>query len=417
MTYLENYNLWLSNPLVDENTKNELRSIVDDNEIKERFYKNLEFGTAGLRGKVGAGTNMMNYYTVGKATQGIADFIVSKGEEYMNAGVVIAYDPRHYSKEFAQMVSCIMAGNNIKSYLFDDLRPTPELSYALLDLKCCCGVNITASHNPKEYNGYKVYWQDGAQVLDEIALPMTDCINNVDMFDGVKKADFEESKDNGLISVIGKEMDDKYIAMVKGLSINSDDLLDKTVSIVYTPLNGCGSKPVRRLLSERGFNNVKIVKEQENPDPDFTTVGYPNPEDPKAFKLAEVLGKEVDATLLIATDPDSDRLAIEVKDENGNYIPFNGNQTGFILINYIFESLYKQNKLPKNACLIKSIVTGDLGKAIVEKYGATCFESLTGFKNICGRIDELKAKGYNYVFGYEESIGYAASEKVRDKDG
>ena len=418
MNYIESYNSWLNNPLVDDQTKQELLSIKDnDEEIKDRFYQTLAFGTAGLRGKLGAGTNRMNKYIVGKATQGIADFIKTQGPTYMAKGVVIAHDCRHFSKEFAQYVAEIMAANGIKAYLFEDLRPTPELSYAILQLKAACGINVTASHNPKEYNGYKVYWEDGAQVLSKVADPMTELIQKVDAFAGVKAIDLKQGVAQGLIEIIGQAMDDKYIELVKSLSIYDDKDLDKDVKVVYTPLNGCGAVPVQRVLRERGFKNIYVVKEQEQPDPDFTTVGYPNPEDPKAFAYAERLGKETDATILVATDPDSDRLAIEVKDENGKYIPFNGNQTGFILIKYIVEGLSKTNKLPENPALVKSIVTGDLGAIIAKDYGVKCFESLTGFKNICGRIPFLKANNYNYVFGYEESIGYAASSQVMDKDG
>lgn len=417
MKYIELYKKWLEDKCIDEKTKEELKSIKgNEEEIKDRFYKNLEFGTAGLRGKLGAGTNRMNVYNISKVTQGIADFIKEKGKDYMDRGVAIAYDVRHFSKEFAKTAALVLAGNNIKVYLFNDIRPTPELSFAIRELNAVAGINITASHNPRDYNGYKVYWEDGAQVLDNIAEPMTEKINELQDFEDVKSINEQEAIENGLLTIIGKEIDDKYLEKVKSLSIR--DNIDKDIKIVYTPLNGNGNIPVRRVLKERGFINIIVVPEQENPDPDFTTVGYPNPEDTKVFKYAENLGKGVGAELLIATDPDCDRLAIEVRDKNEEYIPFNGNQTGAILIKYIVEGMYEKNTLPKNAAIVKSIVTGDLGKVIASQYGVTTFESLTGFKNICGRIPEFEASGeYEFIFGYEESIGYTTGTFVRDKDG
>ncbi len=415
MSYKELYDLWLNT--VDEQTKAELESIKDDQaEIEDRFYKSLEFGTAGLRGKLGAGTNRMNRYNIGMVTQGIANFIASKGQDYMDRGLAIAYDCRHFSPEFGTYVAEIMAANGIKSYLFESLRPTPELSYAIRQLNTASGINITASHNPKDYNGYKVYWEDGAQVLDDIADAMTLEINKVDMFKDVKRMPLDEAIAKGLVTMLGEEMDKKYLEMVKTLSIYDGDDIDKSATIVYTPLNGAGSIPVQRILRERGFTGIHVVPEQEKPDPDFTTVGYPNPEDTKAFKYAEALGKEVGAELLLATDPDCDRLAIEVMDKNGEYVAFNGNQTGAILIKYIIEGMADTGSLPEKPAIVKSIVTGDLGKVIGEDFGATTYESLTGFKNICGRIPELAANGYNYIFGYEESIGYTTGTQVRDKD-
>jgi len=417
MNYQDIYTSWLESSIVDQETKAELLALKgDDAEIEDRFYKSLEFGTAGLRGKLGAGTNRMNKYNIGKVTQGIANFIKSKGQDYMDRGLAIAYDCRHFSPEFAQQVAEIMAGNGIKSYLFPSLRPTPELSYAIRDLNTASGINITASHNPKEYNGYKVYWEDGAQVLDSIADAMTIEIEKIDIFTGVKSMPIEEAKEKGFVTMLGEEMDHKYLEMVKTLTIYDGDDIDKNAIIVYTPLNGAGSISVQRVLRERGFEGIHVVPEQEHPDPDFTTVGYPNPEDTKAFKYAEALGHKVGAELLLATDPDSDRLAIEVLDKDGNYVAFNGNQTGAILIKYIIEGLHNTGKLPEKPAIVKSIVTGDLGKVIGETYGATTFESLTGFKNICGRIPELIKSGYNYVFGYEESIGYTTGTFVRDKD-
>jgi phosphoglucomutase len=417
MTYRKIYEEWLNNEFFDERTRTELKALEgNEAEIEDRFYKSLEFGTAGLRGKLGAGTNRMNSYNIAKVTQGIADYIVERGPEYMERGVAIAYDCRHFSDDFSKLAALVLAGNGIKAYLFESLRPTPELSYAIRQLNTASGIIITASHNPKDYNGYKVYWEDGAQVLSEIADAMTEKISLVESFESVKKMDEEEAKAKGLLTMLGKEMDDKYINMVKNLSIR-DEGIDKNIKIIYTPLNGTGSIPVQRVLKERGFTNISVVPEQEHPDPDFTTVGYPNPEDTKAFKYAENLGKEIDAELLIATDPDCDRLAIEVRDEDGEYVSFNGNQTGAILINYIVEGLNALGKLPEKPAIVKSIVTGDLGKAIAAEYGVETFEALTGFKNICGRIPELKENGYNYIFGYEESIGYTTGTEVRDKDG
>lgn len=417
MEYNKVYEEWLNNEHIDEKTKEELRSIRENkSEIEDRFYKELEFGTAGLRGKLGAGTNRMNIYNISKVTQGIADFIKEKGPDYMNRGVAIAYDVRHFSKEFAKTAALVLAGNGIKAYLFEDIRPTPELSFTIRNLHTAAGIIITASHNPKDYNGYKVYWEDGAQVLSSIADPMSEKIGMVKKFEDVNTIDEKEALDKGLLTIIGKELDDEYISKVKSLSIR--DNIHKDIKIVYTPLNGTGNIPVRRVLFERGFTNIVVVPEQENPDPDFTTVGYPNPEDTKAFKYSEDLGKKIDAELLIATDPDCDRLAIEVKDANGDYIPFNGNQTGTILIKYIVEGMHERGTLPKNAAIVKSIVTGDLGKVIAKEYGVTTFESLTGFKNICGRIPEFEATGkYKFIFGYEESIGYNTGTFVRDKDG
>jgi len=417
MEYMKIYNEWLKNSYINEKTKEELRNIEkDEKDIEDRFYKNLEFGTAGLRGKLGAGTNRMNIYTISKVTQGIADFIKEKGVSYMDRGVAIAYDVRHFSKDFAKTTALVFAANGIKAFLFEDIRPTPELSFAIRYLNASAGVIITASHNPKEYNGYKIYWEDGAQVLSTIADPMTEKINKITSFDDIKTISYDEAINGGLIQIIGEEIDDIYISKVKDLSIRDD--IDKNIKIVYTPLNGTGNIPVRRVLREKGFSNIIVVPEQELPDPDFTTVGYPNPENTKAFKYAENLGKKVNAELLIATDPDCDRLAIEVMDKNENYISLNGNQTGALLIQYMVGSMHEKGTLPRNAAIVKSIVTGDLGKTIGEKYGVTTFESLTGFKNICGRIPEFEAAGkYKFIFGYEESIGYTSGTFVRDKDG
>lgn len=412
------YQQWCEKLPADDPLLKELRAIENDPAEKEdRFYQDLHFGTAGLRGKVGAGTNRMNRLTVGKASQGIADFIVSKGTEVMKKGVIIAHDPRHFSKEFSELAAGIYAANGIHVYTFDDLRPTPELAFLIRKLGCVSGINITASHNPKEYNGYKAYWEDGCQVSSEIADGMTACIDAVDLFDGAKTMPYEEGIASGIITVLDHSYDRMYLDEIEGLAIHHGDELDLSIPLVYTPLNGAGSRPFRQMLKDRGFTNWQIVKEQENPDPDFTTVGYPNPEDPKAFRLSEELGRQTNAELLMATDPDSDRFAIELRDNEGNYVPLNGNQTGYLLVNYILEGHKTAGTLPTNGAMVKSIVTSTLSTEMAEAYGVKMFESLTGFKNICGRIPFLEEHNYKYLFGYEESVGYAASPNIRDKDG
>ena len=418
MDYQKRYDEWLEKLDESDPLRADLLSIKDDDVEKEdRFYQDLSFGTAGLRGKVGAGTNRMNFYTVGKATQGIADYIVEHGKEAMEKGVVIAHDPRHFSREFSELAAGIFAANGIKVYTFPDLRPTPELAFMVSRLGTQAGINITASHNPKEYNGYKAYWEDGCQVSSEVADGMLEKINAVDIWTGIRKSDYEEGVRNGLITVLGEEYDREYLDKVLGLAIHKGDELDLDIPFVYTPLNGCGSIPFREMLKARGFRNWKIVPEQEMPDPDFKTVGYPNPEDPKAFKLSEQYGREFGAELLMATDPDSDRFAIEIRDDEGNYIPLNGNQTGYLLVNYILEGHKTAGTLPEKGAMVKSIVTSTLSDIIARAYGVEMFETLTGFKNICGKIPYLHEHGYTYLFGYEESVGYAACEEIRDKDG
>ena len=416
MGYKEKYDEWLQNLDSNDSLYKELLNITEEDK-EDRFYKDLSFGTAGLRGKVGAGTNRMNVYTVGKATQGIADYILSKGQEAMDKGVVIAHDPRHFSKEFSKLAAGIFAANGIKSYTFTDLRPTPQLAYMVRRLGTIAGINITASHNPKEYNGYKAYWEDGCQVSSSVADGMTEKINAVDIWKGIKTSDFDEGVKKGLITVLGQEYDREYLDKIESLAIHEGDELDLSIPLVYTPLNGCGSIPFRQMLNDRGFTNWKIVPEQENPDPDFTTVGYPNPEDPKAFRLSEEYGKKFGAELLMATDPDADRFAIEIRDDNGNYIPLNGNQTGYLLVNYILEGHKSAGTLPANGAMVKSIVTSSLSSIIAEDYGVKMFETLTGFKNISGKVPYLHEHGLKYLFGYEESVGYAACEDIRDKDG
>ena len=413
----EKYSLWLEKLDSEDPLRKELEAVRDDEkEINDRFYQEIVFGTAGLRGICGAGTNRMNVLTVGRATQGIAEYILKSGEDPQK-GVAIAYDCRYHSKEFSELVAEIMAGNGIRAYLFPAMRPTPELSFAIRKLGTISGVNMTASHNPKEYNGYKVYWSDGAQISGAVSDGMLKEIQKLDFFDEFKKMPLDEAREKGLIVMIGDEMDRAYLDYVKSMSQQPASELDRSVRIVYTPLNGAGSIPVRTIMEEMGYTGFRIVPEQEMPDPEFTTVGYPNPEDPKGFELAEKLGKETGAEVLIATDPDSDRMAIEVLWDDGEYRFLNGNQTGAMLIAYMAQGMKEAGKLPEKAGLIKSIVTGDMGAAIAESYGIRVFEALTGFKNICGKIHDINHEGYEYFFGYEESIGCAPSEMVRDKDG
>ncbi len=417
MNYLEKYNTWLNNEYFDEETRKELESIKDnEEEILDRFHKDLTFGTAGLRGIIGAGTNRMNKYTVSLATQGLAQTIVDRGEEAMNRGVAIAYDVRHFSREFSEIAARVLAANGIKVYLFEDIRPTPVLSYTIRRLNTISGIVVTASHNPRDYNGYKVYWEEGSQILDNIAEEILGNINAIEDFSHIKLMDLEEAKEKELINSIGKEIDDEYVEKVKGLALNED--INKDIKIVYTPLNGTGNVLVRRVLKERGFNNVFVVPEQEMSDPDFTTVGYPNPEDTKAFDYAIKLGKEKNADILIATDPDCDRVACMVRDTNGEFVPLNGNQTGALMVQYILSSRHKENNIPENGAIVKSIVTGDLSKAIASKYNVDTIETLTGFKHICGKANKFDKTGeHTFIYGYEESIGYVYGTMVRDKDG
>ena len=418
MDYKQRYEEWVRMLPEGDPLKDELLAIKDDdNEIKERFYQNLAFGTAGLRGIVGAGTNRMNFYTVGKASQGVAEYICAQGQEAMDKGIVIAHDPRHFSKEFSQLSAGIFAANGIKTYVFPDLRPTPELAFMIRKLGTTSGINITASHNPKEYNGYKAYWSDGCQVSSTVADGMEERINAVDIWNGIKKSDFNEGVASGKIVVLSEEYDRAYLDLVESLAIHSGDEIDLDIPLVYTPLNGAGSIPFATMMKDRGFTNWHIVPEQKDPDPDFTTVGYPNPESPAAFKMSEELGKKVGAELLMATDPDSDRFAIELRDDDGNYIPLNGNQTGYLLVNYILEGHKSAGTLPEKGVMIKSIVTSTMSTVMANAYGVEMYEALTGFKNICGRIPALLEQGYTYLFGCEESIGYAASVDIRDKDG
>ncbi|MBS5989087.1 phospho-sugar mutase [Anaerococcus hydrogenalis] len=416
MDYKKIYEDWLNNDFFDNDTRNELKRIEDDEaEIEDRFYQELAFGTAGLRGKIGAGTNRMNQYTVAKATQGFADTINEMGEEAKEKGVVICYDVRHRSDEFSKISSEVFAANGIKVHIFKDIQPTPVCSYAIRKLKAIGGVMVTASHNPREYNGYKAYGSDGSQILEDTAVKIQNYMKEYDDYSKIKRVDFDKAMGEGIISYIDDSLIEEYVKEVLACTINED--IDKDVKIIYTPLNGCGNKLVRRILDERGFKNIYIVEEQENPDPDFSTVGYPNPEDPKAFKLSEELGKKVDAELLLATDPDSDRCAVEVKDENGNYIFLTGNQIGSLLSNYILTALKENNSLPEDGAIVKSIVSTDLVKPIAKSFGVDVYEVLTGFKNIYEVANEFEKVGKGeFIFGFEESIGYNYKTFVRDKD-
>ena len=415
MNYKERYNNWLENDYFDAKTREELLTIIDENEIEDRFYQDLKFGTAGLRGKIGAGTNRMNKYTVSMATQGLAQTIIKHGQEAMDRGVAIAYDVREFSDEFAEIAARVLAANGIKVYLFDGIRTTPVLSFTVRRLKTISGIVVTASHNPREYNGYKVYWEDGAQILDIIANDVMGEIDSIKDFSDIKLMDLDTALENGLITYIGKEIDDEYNQIIVDMAINED--IDKDVRVVYTPLNGTGNIPVRRVLKDRGFTNIFVVPEQENPDFNFTTVGYPNPEDPKAFDYAVRYGKEKNADILIATDPDCDRIAMMIKDNNGEYVFLNGNQTGALIVHYILSQRAAKGNLPENSAIVKSIVTGDLGRVIAKKYGVETFETLTGFKYICEKANEFEETGeHTFIMGYEESIGYTYGTHVRDKD-
>ena len=418
--YEVKYNEWLNNPIIDENSKRELIEIKGNEEEKEdRFYKDLEFGTAGLRGIIGIGTNRMNKYTVTKATQGLANYIVKQGMQ--DKGVAIAYDCRIMSKEFSEETALCLNANGIKTYRFEDLRPTPELSFAVRELGCTAGIVITASHNPPEYNGYKVYWDDGAQIVEPIDKEIIEEVNHVTDFSTIKTMKKDEAIEKGLYNIIGKEIDDKYISELKKLVVNQEAItkMQKDIKIVYTPLHGTGNMLVQRILKELGFENVYIVKEQEKPDGHFPTVSYPNPEDPKAFVLALELAKKVDADIILANDPDADRLGIYVKDTVTNeYIQFNGNMTGNLIAEYILSQKKAHGTLPENGAIIKTIVSSNMTDAIAKEYGVKLFSTLTGFKNIAKIIRGFeKDNSYNCLYSYEESYGCIIGTHARDKDG
>jgi phosphoglucomutase len=419
MSYQEEFNFWLNDPYFDEDTKNELLSIKnDEKEIEDRFYKELEFGTGGLRGVIGAGTNRMNIYTVRKATQGLANYILKQGGK--EKGVAIAYDSRRKSPEFADEAALCLAANGIKAYVFDSLRPTPELSFALRQLGCISGIVITASHNPPEYNGYKAYWEDGAQVTAPKDKEIITEVKNVTDYHEVKTMDKEEAIKAGLYQVIGAEIDDAYMAELKKQIIHPEIIKEMAddIKIVYSPFHGTGNVPVRRILSELGFKHVYVVPEQELPDPDFTTLDYPNPEDPKAFTLALKLAKEKNADIVLATDPDADRLGIYALDtKSGEYVPFTGNMSGMLIAEYILRERTATGTMPENPALVTTIVTTNMAKAICDAYGVKCIEVLTGFKYIGEQIKWFEQSGSNhYVFGLEESYGCLAGTHARDKD-
>ena len=417
MEYLNKYNYWLNNNIFDDNTKEELKRIKDDmKEIEDRFYKDLSFGTGGLRGIIGAGTNRMNVYTVTKATQGLANYIISKnGQE---KGVVIAYDSRIMSKEFSEATALCLNANGIKTYVFESLRPTPELSFAVRYLKCISGIVITASHNPSKYNGYKVYWEDGAQVTSPTDKEIINEVNKITDYNTIKTINKEKAIELGLYNVVGKEIDDAYMAEIKKLALNKEVIESQRekLNIVYTPLHGTGNLPVRRILKELGFKNVYVVKEQEMPDGNFPTVNYPNPEDPKAFKLALELANNVEADIVLATDPDADRLGVYVK-HNNEYISFTGNMMGVLILHYRLEQLRQKNMLNEKSTVVSTIVSTDMTKAVAKEYNVKYLEVLTGFKFIGGKIREFEQNENNkFVFGFEESYGSLIGDYTRDKD-
>ena len=419
--YLEEYERWLSSPDFDEETKKELEEIKnDEKEIEDRFYKELEFGTAGLRGVIGAGTNRMNKYTVGKATQGLANYILEQGTQ--EKGVAISYDSRKMSKEFSLQTALILNANGIKTYLFENLRPVPELSFAVRELKCTAGIMITASHNPPKYNGYKVYWDDGSQIVAPKDKDIIDRVRNVKEYSEIKEISKEEAIEKGLFNIVGTEMDDKYINTLKKLILNPEIVKEqgKKLKVVYTPLHGTGNTVAERLLKEIGIENLYVVPEQKDPDGNFPTVDYPNPEDKKAFKLALELAKKVDADVVLATDPDADRLGIYAKDsKTGEYMTYTGNMSALLIAEYRISQMKEKGILPANGMMITTVVSSNLTKAIAKEYNLKLYEVLTGFKNI-GAImkkEEEKADGHKYVFGFEESYGCLIGDYARDKDG
>lgn len=432
INYVEEFKKWTSDPVFDDETKKELLSITDEKEIQDRFYKSLSFGTGGMRGVIGAGINRMNVYTVGKATQGLANFI---NKTVKNGSVVIAYDSRRMSPEFALRTALVMSANGIKAYLFDSLRPTPELSFAVRFLNTTAGICITASHNPPEYNGYKVYWSDGGQIVAPYDQKIIDEVNAILDFNDVKSVTEEQALSDGLLKYVGKEVDDAYIGELKKLVLNKDVIKEmaKDIKIVYTPLNGAGNLPVQRVLRELGFESVWVVPEQEAPDGNFPTLEYPNPEDPKAFTYALKLAKEKDADLVLATDPDSDRLGVFAKDSKTNeYKMFTGNMSGLLIAEYQVSQKKQKGLLPKdtkNGALITTIVSSDMAHAMAKEYGLTVIEVLTGFKYIGEQIklfEDAKQKtggvldaskgAFEYLFGYEESYGCLVGTHARDKD-
>lgn len=415
----KNYEYWCTSPIFDDATKAELKSLEgNEDEIFDRFYRELEFGTGGLRGVIGAGTNRMNFYTVGKATQGLANFINKQGAAAK--GVAIAFDSRRMSPEFADTAACVLAANGIKAYIFDSLRPTPELSFALRTLGCTAGIVVTASHNPPEYNGYKVYWEDGAQITAPKDAQIIGEVNAIKDYAEIKKMTTEAAKEAGLYEVIGKEIDDKYMEALKKLVLHPEAIkqMASSLKIVYTPLHGTGNVPVRRVLKELGFEQVTVVPDQELPDGNFPTVSYPNPEDKKAFALALDLAKKVDADLVLATDPDADRLGVYAKDtKTGEYKVFTGNMSGMLICEYEMSQKKALGILPANGALVTTIVSSNMAQAVAKEYGMKFIECLTGFKYIGEQIKFFEQTGSNeYVFGFEESYGCLVGTHARDKD-
>ena len=420
MDYLKEYERWCTEPAFDEKTKKELLEIKgNDEEIKDRFYKELEFGTAGLRGVIGMGTNRMNKYTVGKATQGLANYIIEQGTQ--DKGVAISYDSRRMSDEFSLQTALILNANGIKTYLFEKLRPVPELSFAVRQLGCTAGIMITASHNPPKYNGYKVYWDDGSQIVAPRDKDIIAKVRAISDFKEIKTISKEEAVNKGLFNVVGTEMDDKYINTLKSLVLNPEIVREegKKLKIVYTPLHGTGNTVTSRLLKELGFENVYVVPEQEKPDGNFPTVDYPNPEDKKAFRLALELAKKVDADVVLANDPDADRLGIYAKDtKTGEYMTYTGNMSALLIAEYRISQMKEKGLLPADGMFITTIVSSELAKAIAKNYGLECIEVLTGFKNIGAVIKKAEEKkDKTYVFGFEESYGCLIGDYARDKDG
>ena len=413
------FEFWLNDDYFDQATKDELLAIRNnEEEVEDRFYKDLEFGTGGLRGVIGAGTNRMNFYTVRKATQGLANYILKQGSQ--EKGVAIAYDSRRFSPEFAKEAALCLCANGIKAYLFDALRPTPELSFAVRQLGCTAGIVVTASHNPPEYNGYKVYWEDGAQVTSPKDVEIIAEVNAVTDYHTVKTMDEEKAKADGLLTIIGKEIDDAYMVELKKQIVHQDiiDEMSEELKIVYSPFNGTGLVPVKRILSELGFKNVYVVPEQEMPDPNFTTLAYPNPEDPAAFELALKLAKEVGADIVLATDPDADRLGVYALDtKSGEYVPFTGNMSGMLIAEYLLREKKATGTMPANPALVKTIVTTNMSDVITKAYDVKQIEVLTGFKYIGEQIKWFEENNtYNYVFGLEESYGCLAGTHAREKD-
>lgn len=414
----ERYKLWTENEYFDADTRKELLEITDPEEIKERFYTELEFGTGGMRGMLGAGTNRMNRYVIRKVTQGLADTVKEYGEEACRRGVVLAYDSRRYSAEFALETALVLAANGIKAYLFESLRPTPELSFAVRYLKTCAGVMITASHNPKEYNGYKVYWEDGGQIPPDKADRIVSRIAERKswLIDVMSEA---EAKERGLLLTVGEEVDKAYLQEVKRQLLYPELTAEKgrDLHIVYTPLHGTGNMPVRRILKETGFSSLFVVPEQEQPDSEFSTVNVPNPEDPQSFALALKYAREQQADLVLASDPDADRLGVYIREKNGSYLRFTGNQIGVILEYYLLSQKKKQGILPDNAVVVKTVASTDLGDAVAEEFGVRTVNVLVGFKYIGEQIKDMEEKGWGtYQFGFEESFGFLAGTYTRDKD-